>query len=136
MTDHKTRISELADVATCQRRVYLRAKYGEKETAAQSVARSRGIELHDRAERQSRPDDHSQDKRCYIATAVYGAEAWQTQALRDFRDTSLMKSRVGQGVVWMYYRLSPPLARAAAHSSWLGKAGRAILDPIVQRLKC
>ncbi len=136
MAAKKTRISELADVATCQRRVYLRAKYGEKETAAQGVARQRGIELHDRAERQSRPDDHSQDKRCYIATAVYGAEAWQTQALRDFRDTSLMSSMVGKGVVWIYYRLSPPLARAATNRSWLGKAGRLILDPIVKSLKC
>lgn len=75
------------------------------------------------------------DKRCYIATAVYGAEAWQTQALRDFRDTSLMSSMVGKA--WSAFT-------TAYHRRWLGrpqigpacKAGRLILDPIVKSLRC
>jgi len=130
----RTRVSELADVATCQRRVYLKAKLGERETSEQAVAKRRGNEIHDRAFKQNRPDDRSQDRRCFIASAVYGPDAWQTQRLRDFRDRELLVRWWGPLGVNLYYKLSPPLARVAERAPWLGRCSRWALDALVRRL--
>jgi len=129
-----TNVSELAEVATCQRRVYLKAKLGKRTTKEQRVAQKRGIEMHDRAYKQSRPDDKSQDRRCFVATAVYGADAWQTNSLRDFRDERLVSSRIGRLCVSAYYRLSPRLAYMAEKRPMFGRLSKFILDRIVDRI--
>jgi len=55
------------------------------------------------------PDD---DGWCFIATAAYGSYMdSHVDILRQFRDSYLMTTPVGRGLVSAYYRLSPPLAR-------------------------
>lgn len=130
----KTSPSDLADVATCQRRVYLRARLGDRYTKKQGVARIRGQEMHARAFRQKRPDDASGDRRCFIASCVYGPDAWQTNKLRAYRDRVLERCWYGRAAVRVYYAISPPVARLSAASPAVGRLARRALDWFVGRL--
>jgi hypothetical protein len=133
----KTNVSDLAEVATCERRVYLKAHLGERTTPEQRIAKTRGTLLHDRAFKQRTPSDKSQDRRCFVASAVYGQDAWQTNVLRDFRDEQLMPRPLGRIFVRTYYALSPAVADLAKKVPVVAKAARSVLNPIVGRIaKC
>jgi len=47
---------------------------------------------------------------CFIATAVFGADAPETVGLRHFRDRVLRRSRAGCMAIATYYRWSPAVA--------------------------
>lgn len=51
------------------------------------------------------------DKRCYIATAVFGAYSSETILLRKWRDDKLSKSFLGRIFIKLYYKFSPLLLR-------------------------
>jgi predicted amidophosphoribosyltransferase len=60
------------------------------------------------------PAGYASEKKggCFIATAVYGSDTMpDVVLLREFRDTILVRSRLGRMIVNTYYYLSPPLAR-------------------------
>jgi len=73
---------------------------------------------------------------CFIATAVYGTgAAEEIDVLREFRDAALMPNRLGAGFVWLYYRLSPPVAEVIARHEFLRAALRSgFIDPMVAML--
>jgi hypothetical protein len=69
---------------------------------------------------------------CFVATAAYGSPlAGKVEALRRFRDRSLLSTPAGQLFVAAYYALSPPLARAIAADARLRALARAALQPLV-----
>lgn len=105
-------VSDLAQLATCQRKVYLAAKLGERATKDQQRQRAEGIRLHQLAYEQPHPSMKKRDGRCFIATAVFGEVAPETELLRTFRDERLLTNRTGRILVQMYYRISPPIAEA------------------------
>jgi len=104
------------------------------KTQAQAAARSRGEELHRRAYLQTRPDDRSQDRRCFIATSIYGGDAPETAALRRLRDQHLLPHALGRAMVALYYRASPPIAALLERSEALRRAARAALNVVTRRL--
>ncbi|MFN7134216.1 MAG: CFI-box-CTERM domain-containing protein [Myxococcales bacterium] len=67
---------------------------------------------------------------CFLATAVYGADAPELAAFRAFRDRTLMPTRAGRWLVRGYYRAGPVLARAASSRPALRRAARALLERI------
>src|SRR5258706_4813022 len=78
----------------------------------------------------------SSDKRgsgCFIATAAYRVTYNEEPAvLYDFRDCTLMKSRIGKCCVALYYVVSPPIAGLIARSNWLrSRLLKYVLGPIV-----
>jgi YVTN family beta-propeller protein len=69
---------------------------------------------------------------CFIATAAYGSYLDpHVQVLRDFRDQVLLKNRVGQMFVDLYYQYSPPLAAIISRHQGLRAAARIVLTPLV-----
>jgi hypothetical protein len=69
---------------------------------------------------------------CFIATAAYGSYLDpHVEALRDFRDQVLLKSKGGQWFVDQYYRFSPPLAALIAAHPIVRGVTRGLLTPLV-----
>ncbi len=76
-----------------------------------------------------------QDKVCFIATAAYGTSSeGELGALREFRDTVLLKSALGTAFVNAYYRTSPPIADFVGTHSWAAALVRGVLTPLVWAL--
>jgi len=69
---------------------------------------------------------------CFIATATYGAPmAEEIEILHQFRDEYLLTSPVGQALVDLYYRVSPPIAEFITEHPSLKPIVRAALLPAV-----
>jgi hypothetical protein len=69
---------------------------------------------------------------CFIATAAYGTPmAEEIQILRDFRDEYLLTNPLGQALVGVYYRVSPPIAEFITEHPSLKPIVRAGLLPAV-----
>lgn len=79
------------------------------------------------------PGDGDDDSgACFIATAAYGSYMDDgVQTLRTFRDSYLVTSSVGSGLVSVYYRLSPPVAQFVDTHSAMKPLVRAGLMPAV-----
>lgn len=124
--------SELAALVRCERELVLTREYGERSSASRRAASERGMVFHAQAQEEmerhhnaprQRPNRthgtppypagprRTTDRRCFIATAVYGDDAEQTWELRLFRDTVLAPCRWGRSAIWVYYALSPSLVR-------------------------
>ena len=69
---------------------------------------------------------------CFIATAAYGTPmAGEIQILREFRDEYLLANPLGQALVGLYYRVSPPIAEFITEHPSLKPIVRAGLLPVV-----
>jgi hypothetical protein len=69
---------------------------------------------------------------CFIATAAYGTPmAEEIQILREFRDEYLLTSPLGQALVDIYYRVSPPVAEFITEHPSLKPVVRTGLLPAV-----
>jgi len=67
---------------------------------------------------------------CFIATAAYGTPmADEMQILREFRDEYLLTNPLGQALVDLYYRVSPPIAKFITDHPSLKPVVRAGLLP-------
>ena len=67
---------------------------------------------------------------CFIATAAYGTPmAEEIGILREFRDEHLLTSTLGQALVDLYYKVSPPMADFIARHPSLKPIVRAGLLP-------
>ena len=69
---------------------------------------------------------------CFIATAAYSTPmAEEIQILREFRDDYLLANPLGQALVDLYYRVSPPIAEFITEHPSLKPIVRAGLLPAV-----
>ena len=64
---------------------------------------------------------------CWIATAVTGSQSAEVTILQAYRDTQLVRSRVGRLVIAIYSMTSPPIAHAASRSPRLRRLLRAVV---------
>jgi Leucine-rich repeat (LRR) protein len=69
---------------------------------------------------------------CFIATAAYGTPmAEEIQILRQFRDEYLLTNPLGQALVGLYYKASPPIAEFITEHPSLKPIMRTALVPAV-----
>jgi hypothetical protein len=69
---------------------------------------------------------------CFIATAVYGTSSChEVRILRQFRDERLISHRLGKILVFLYYKISPPLASFIKGKPRLKHIMRKCLNQIV-----
>ncbi|HET8701316.1 MAG TPA: CFI-box-CTERM domain-containing protein [Nitrococcus sp.] len=131
--------TELAELARCERQaMYRHHGYVGRVDPALAAARRRGEAEHECRHRENlshRPTSTPGDRRpCFIATAVCGSSAWQTERLRDWRDRALLPSRTGRALVTIYYQLSPPVAVVLGRWPLATRLIRAVLDLLARRL--
>lgn len=128
----------LAEMGFCEQACLMRARHGAVETAASAEAKRAGTNEHQRFHEQvSAQHNRSRtgtDRRCFIASAVYGQDDPRTDQLRQFRDRALMPHRSGRFLVRLYYRVSPSMVDAMAKRFWLRQGTRRILDQLRRRI--
>lgn len=73
---------------------------------------------------------------CFVATAAYGDRLHaDVVLLRHWRDTFLVRYRVGRAFIHLYWIIGPRLARHVRHDRLSGKASRIALQPVVTLLR-
>lgn len=126
--------SNLAALGRCEQQAMFRHHgRAERMDPALAAARRRGDLEHTRRHR-AVTAGRSRRGPCFIATAVYGGEAWQTETLRKWRDRSLMPCRAGRALVRAYYRLSPTVVIALTRRPWAVRLVRVLLDRLVHHV--
>jgi hypothetical protein len=65
--------------------------------------------------------------RCFVATAAFEYNSPEVELLQQFRDAYLLKSSAGKAFVFLYYKLSPPVARVLDKSPFLRPIVRFLL---------
>lgn len=128
--------SQLAEMGFCEVKVRLKEQHGDQDTTESAARREEGKRQHERMHvaamtHHNRP---TADRRCFIATAVYGGEDPRTEQLRQFRDRVLMRTGAGRTLVRLYYWVSPFVALTAKSSPWLKTALKRMLDFIRSRI--
>jgi len=119
--------SDVGRAAFCPHYLELK-KRGVKASKQAEEARARGNASHDELNRMA------QDKRCYIASHLYGLDDGRTDALRSFRDNTLLRHRPGKVLVNIYYSLSPTLVTISSRSPAAERCLRYMVNGIVKRI--
>lgn len=121
----------IAQCSYCENRLALDTRYGKKTSELEQKRQARGDEEHLRHDLAARKYGNS-DRRCFVATEVYGAFAQETDDLRNFRDTVLKQSWYGRLFITAYYDISPALVVAIRKAPFLRGHVRRMLDQIVR----
>ncbi|MDT8411390.1 MAG: CFI-box-CTERM domain-containing protein [Vicingaceae bacterium] len=86
-------------------------------------------------ESSNRVSENNSKEGCYIATMVYGGyNTQEVLVLRNFRDTYLVKYRLGIFFIKMYYFISPYFVCLFQNAPTINKMVKIILDKIVIKL--
>ncbi len=89
--------------------------------------------FHNRPRPDRGNEEHQQsarDKRCFVASAVYGPNAHETNELRAFRDRELVTRNWGKRVVRAYYAMSPSLVSKLERVPVMRPLVRSVLDVV------
>ena len=124
-------ISEVVAIVYCERQTVLDKKYGRKRSRQVEQHASDGSARHKSFERAGRAQ---QDRRCFVATAIYGADAPQTDLLRQWRDARLAPHAIGRAIIAVYYVLSPAFVKSCATRPTFTRGVRWLLDQLCRRL--
>ncbi len=122
-------VSEVVAAEYCEQKAVFDKEYGDRPAPHVQRARTEGSQDHTRFERQGR-SRLAKDRRCFVATAVFGSDAPETEFLRQWRDRHLMPTFSGQAFVKVYYALSPALVSLAS----VVPASSAVLRWILARI--
>lgn len=120
--------SDVGRAAYCPHYLELK-KQGAKPSKQAIAARAQGEVSHDALNRQA------EDKRCFIASHLYGIDDARTNILRNYRDEKLANKYLGELFIQTYYVLSPALVSISRRIPFLDRILKQIVDHIVSRLQ-
>lgn len=125
---------ELAEMGFCEKRVLLAHLHGQRLTLEQRRSVERGRRAHDQFYREglAAASATGADRRCFVATCLYGDAAWQTETLRRFRDQVLLRHHLGRRMVESYYALAPGMCWLLVRLPWLQTPCRALLGMLIR----
>ena len=70
--------------------------------------------------------------KCFVATACFGQDAWETAALRKWRDHFLLENSIGRLFVIWYYNNGEAIANSISHSFALRALARFCIGTIAR----
>ena len=128
--------SELAQMGRCEILVAFEYRYGNRRTARQQRARTRGLAEHLQFYREGLAASAQAERkgRCFIASCVFG-EDWQVQVLRQFRDVVLRPSACGRRFIRLYYAVAPGICAVLRRWPTLQIPVRMVLGAIAAGLR-
>lgn len=124
----------LAQLVTCETRLLLDAQHGPARTVFEEQRRQEGLAEHAEQDQRVQAHHNARDRRCFVATCIYGPTAWQTDRLRGFRDATLARSVLGRVAIALYYRVAPALIPWLERAPRLRGFARSWLDRLVHAL--
>jgi hypothetical protein len=121
--------SQLGSACVCEQQTLFDIEQGLKRTPEQMERIDGGLNVHEQLHASARMayanvDTSVADRRCVVSTFLFGPDAAETDALRHWRDATLMKSALGRLAVTLYYRCSPALVKAMYRSESLTLTGK------------
>jgi hypothetical protein len=73
---------------------------------------------------------------CFIATAIYGSpNQYKLEVFREFRDEMLLKHDIGKIFVFLYYKISPPIAEIIKKKQFLKPFALYLIEPVYRLIK-
>lgn len=117
--------SEAGTAAFCPHVLYLKYS-GHKVSKEAQILRNNGTLKH-------REINLGVDRRCFVATYIYGTNDPITWNLRWYRDEVLMPHWFGRGVVRTYYCLSPYLIKIARRYPYADRLLKTLFTNLVDR---
>lgn len=129
--DEVVSATELAEMGYCEKRIVLARQHGERCTQAQRKAKVRGLAAHERYLAEGRAA--ATDRRCFVASCIYGPDAPETCLLRAFRDEVLLSHCWGRWLVAVYYKIGPLACHVLERSPIVAKATRKVLHLVTTR---
>jgi hypothetical protein len=128
--------SELAEFTRCEQQALFQRRRYVRRTPDEYARLRAGIAAHAALHRDvlitaRLADRPTSDRRCFIASVIYGPDAPETQVLRALRDRVVGRNRIGRGVVRLYYLFSPYVARWLERRPWARALVRCALDRLL-----
>lgn len=123
---------KLAEMGFCEKRMLLAHVHGEAASPGQREAMKQGSTVHRQFYEQGGAAQKS-DRRCFVATCLFGEMAPQTQSLRAFRDAVLLASPWGRVLVHAYYLVGPWMCAVFERCPLLRRPLRSLLTDVAGR---
>lgn len=135
-----TSATELADMGYCEKKILLSQRLGRRVSPNRAEARREGVAIHWTFHRDAiavAPNVRSSEVKpwCFIASELFGQTAWETSALRMWRDRVLRQHAIGRAFIGTYYRHSPGIARWLRRHRRARALVRVLLRPLAAVLK-
>jgi len=131
--------SQLGSACVCEQQALFDSQRGLQRTADQKERIDNGVRTHKRLHAAActayaNVETSSPDRRCFVATHLFGADGVETEFLRCWRDSALMKTLQGRVIVGLYYRWSPIVVRAMDQSEFLKAITKWGIRKLIKRI--
>lgn len=137
-------VTHLINITKCENQTILNMIYKPKIDKEVKERQKMGIKDHKKFENLNNKYagntskvveemNRSNDKRCYVATAIFGAYSSETILLRKWRDDKLRKTILGRLFIKLYYKISPLLLRILP--KWTSPMTKYILTKFIKIIR-